>query len=375
MKKIVIIPDSFKGTLTSEHICEVLSKKAKEIFPDCCVLTIPVADGGEGTVDCFLYALNGKKIYSVADDPFGNPKDAYACFHNDTAVVEVSQTAGLPLVEGCKNPLKTTTTGLGKQMAFAISSGAKEIIVGLGGSCTNDFGCGMAVSLGAKFFDKDGNSFTPVGETLCDIQRIDLSGIITKDIKVTAMCDVDNPPYGKNGASYVFAPQKGADEKAVKILDDGVKHVCDILKRDYGTDYSELRGGGSAGALGVGLKAFIGAQLKSGIQTVLDTIRFDEKIKDADLVITGEGKIDEQSLHGKVISGITERTQKHGVPVVAIVGGADGDMTELYKTGVTAVFPINRLPQDFSVSKEYSETNLSRTAEDVFRLIKAIKIK
>lgn len=372
MKKFVLIPDSFKGTLSSKRVCEILSEKINEIFPENEILSLPVADGGEGTVDCFLLAANGKKVISDFLDPYLNYANAYYGVIGETAIIETAQTAGLPLVEDRKNPLKTSTAGLGEQMLHAIKGGAKEIVVGLGGSCINDFGCGAAYSLGVRFYDRAGNEFMPVGETLDKIERVDISGVKTRGVKITAMCDVDNPPYGENGAARVFAPQKGADENAVRILDDGVKHLCDVLKRDYGTDYSELRGGGAAGALGVGMKAFFGAELKSGIMTVLDTLKFDEKVKNADCVFTGEGKIDGQSLRGKVVAGVAERAKKAGVPVVAIVGGADGDMSELYKVGVTAVFPVNRLPQDFSVSRFNSEENLSRTAEDVLRLMRSL---
>ncbi len=369
MKKFVLIPDSFKGTLSSKRVCEILSEKINAIFPENEIVSLPVADGGEGTVDCFLLAANGKKVVYDFLDPYLNYASAYYGVIGETAIIETAQTAGLPLVEDRKNPLKTSTAGLGEQMLHAINGGAKEIVVGLGGSCTNDFGCGAAYSLGVRFYDRAGNEFMPVGETLGKIERVDRSGVKTHGVKITAMCDVDNPPYGENGAARVFAPQKGADENAVRILDDGVKHLCDVLKRDYGTDYSELRGGGAAGALGVGMKAFFDAELKSGIMTILDTLKFDEKVKNADCVFTGEGKIDGQSLRGKVVAGVAERAKKAGVPVVAIVGGADGDMSELYKVGVTAVFSVNRLPQDFSVSRFNSEENLSRTAEDVLRLM------
>lgn len=372
MKKFVLIPDSFKGTLSSKRVCEILSEKINAIFPENEIVSLPVADGGEGTVDCFLLAANGKKVVSDFLDPYLNYASAYYGVIGETAIIETAQTAGLPLVEDRKNPLKTSTAGLGEQMLHAIKGGAKEIVVGLGGSCTNDFGCGAAYSLGVRFYDRAGNEFMPVGETLDKIERVDISGVKTLGVKITAMCDVDNPPYGENGAARVFAPQKGADENAVRVLDDGVKHLCDVLKRDYGTDYSELRGGGAAGALGVGMKAFFGAELKSGIMTVLDTLKFDEKVKNADCVFTGEGKIDGQSLRGKVVSGVAERAKKAGVPVVAIVGGADGDISELYKVGITAVFPVNRLPQDFSVSRFNSEENLSRTAEDVLRLMRSL---
>lgn len=371
-KKFILIPDSFKGTLSSARICELISDKINKIFNESEIVSLPVADGGEGTVDCFLAATDGEKVFTRASDPFGEQINAYYARFGDTAVIETAATAGLPLVENRKNPLKASTYGLGEQISHAVSFGAKKIIIGLGGSCTNDFGCGAACALGARFYDKDGRSFVPTGETLINIEKIELGGVKTKGVFITAMCDVDNPPFGENGAARVFAPQKGADEAAVKLLDAGVKHVCEVIKRDFGADYSELKGGGAAGALGAGARFFLGAELKSGISTVLDTLGFDEKIKGADYIFTGEGKIDGQSLRGKVVAGVAERAEKAGVPVIAIVGGADGDMTELYAAGVTAVFPINRLPQDFSVSRRYSEENLSRTAEDVLRLLKVL---
>lgn len=370
-KKFILIPDSFKGTLSSQRICELISEKIEKVFHGSEIISLPVADGGEGTVDCFLAATDGRKVFIQASDPFGEKINAYYARFGDTAVIETAVTAGLPLVENRKDPLKASTFGLGEQISHAISDGAKKVIIGLGGSCTNDFGCGAACALGVKLYDKNGKSFVPTGGTLIDIERIDLGGVKTRGVEMIAMCDVDNPPYGENGAACVFAPQKGADENDVKLLDAGVKHVCEVIKRDFGTDYSDLKGGGAAGALGAGAKFFFGAELKSGIKTVLDTLGFDENIKGAACVFTGEGKIDGQSLRGKVVAGVAERAKTAGVPVVAIVGGADGDMSELYKIGVTAVFPINRLPQDFSVSRYDSEENLSRTAEDVLRLLKA----
>ncbi len=207
-----------------------------------------------------------------------------------------------------------------------------------------------------------------------DVVKADVSALRKNlsGVKITAMCDIDNPPYGKQGAAEVFAPQKGADKKQVAILDSGVKHMCEILKRDFGIDLSNLPGGGAAGAFGAGLSGFFGAELKMGIETVLDAVGFDDMLQDTDLVITGEGKIDSQSLRGKVVIGVSRRAAEKGVPVVAVVGGADGDMTSAYAEGVTAVFPINRMPEDFSVSKHFAERNLSATAEDLFRLIKGL---
>lgn len=370
--KIVLIPDSFKGTLSSQRICEILSVKAQEIL-QADTVSIPVADGGEGSVDCFLSAMHGKKIAVTVSDPYFKPIETYYGVFGNTAIIETASCASLPLVEDCKNPLKTTTYGVGEQMMLAAKSGVKNIIVGLGGSCTNDFGLGAACACGAKIYDRNGKEFIPTGGTLKDVDKIDVSTLaeVFRDVKITAMCDIDNPPYGEQGAAQVFAPQKGADIVQVKLLDAGVKHVCEILKRDHGKDVSRLSGGGAAGAFGAGLYGLFGAELKMGIETVLDETGFDDVLKTADLVITGEGKIDSQSLRGKVVIGVSRRAKKAGVPVVAIVGGAEGDMSAAYSEGVSAVFPINRLPQDFAVSRNFAEENLMRTAEDVFRFMRA----
>lgn len=246
MKKFILIPDSFKGTLSSERVCELISNKIRVIFPDSDIVSLPVADGGEGTVDCFLTATGGKRVSSVFKNPFCEEISAYyGMISEDTAVIETAQTAGLPLIEDRKNPLKASTVGVGEQIVHAAKRGVKNIIIGLGGSCTNDFGCGAAYASGIRFFDKNGAEFMPVGETLKNICRIDKSGYKLCGIKITAMCDVNNPPYGANGAARIFAPQKGATESEVALLDEGVEHVCDILKRDFGEDYSQLEGGRS----------------------------------------------------------------------------------------------------------------------------------
>ena len=371
--KIVLIPDSFKGTLSSNKICEIMSEKAKSIL-NAEVLCVPVADGGEGSVDCFLSAMGGRKVPVTVNGPYFKQIDTYYGICGDTAVIETASCASLPMVKDDKNPLLTTTFGVGEQIIHAVKSGVKNIIVGLGGSCTNDFGLGAACACGAEFYDENGASFIPTGGTLKDVVKADVSALRKNlsGVKITAMCDIDNPPYGKQGAAEVFAPQKGADKKQVAILDSGVKHMCEILKRDFGIDLSNLPGGGAAGAFGAGLSGFFGAELKMGIETVLDAVGFDDMLQDTDLVITGEGKIDSQSLRGKVVIGVSRRAAEKGVPVVAVVGGADGDMTSAYAEGVTAVFPINRMPEDFSVSKHFAERNLSATAEDLFRLIKGL---
>lgn len=376
MEKFVIIPDSFKGTLSSTTICDVIAQGIRCYYPNSDIYAIPVADGGEGSVCCFLTALGGREIELTVNGPYLTPCQSFYGILADgkTAVIEMAAASGLPMVEGNKNPALTSTYGVGELIMHALGKGVKKIIMGLGGSCTNDFGCGCACACGVKFFDKDGKTFIPTGGTLKDIVKIDLSGMDArlKDLEIVTMCDIDNPPFGERGASRVFAPQKGADEQMVEMLDEGVKHVCAVVKNDLGIDLLNQKGGGAAGAMGAGMVAFFNSKLQMGIDVVLDTVKFDHIAKGAKAVFTGEGKIDSQSLGGKVVIGVARRAKELGVPVIAIVGGAEGDMAKAYEEGVTSIFTINRLPQDLSVSKAYSKQNLAFTTENVLRLLKGI---
>lgn len=377
MKKIVLIPDSFKGTLSSKQICEIVSAEITQQFPNCEIISIPVADGGEGSVDCFLSALDGEKITAMVSGPHLEKMESYFGYlpESSTAVIEMASCAGLPLVENQKDPLGTTTYGVGELLLEAASHGVTKIILGLGGSCTTDGGCGAAAACGIKFYDEAGNSFIPTGETLSQIEHIDTSSLdpAIKTVDIVAMCDIENPMYGPEGAAYIFAPQKGATENEVKLLDEGLIHLANVIKQDLRADVATIPGAGAAGAMGAGMVAFFGAQLQMGIETVLDTVHFSEIIKDADLVITGEGKLDSQSLRGKVVIGVAKRAQDAGIPVISLVGGVESDISDAYKKGVTAIFPINRLPEDFSISKEKSAENLAATAQDVLRLVKCIE--
>lgn len=377
MKKIVLIPDSFKGTLSSKQICEIVSAEITQQFPNCEIVSIPVADGGEGSVDCFLSALGGEKITAMVSGPHLEKMEAYFGYlpESSTAVIEMASCAGLPLVENHKDPLGTTTYGVGELLLEAANHGATKIILGLGGSCTTDGGCGAAAACGVKFYDKTRNSFIPTGGTLSQIEHIDTSGLnpAIKMLDIVAMCDIENPMYGPEGAAYVFGPQKGASENEVKLLDEGLMHLANVIKKNLRADVAAIPGTGAAGAMGAGMIAFFGAQLQMGIETVLDTVHFSEIVKDADLVITGEGKLDGQSLRGKVVIGVAKRAQDAGIPVIALVGGVESDISDAYKKGVTAIFPINRLPEDFSISKEKSAKNLAATAQDVLRLVKCIE--
>lgn len=372
LKKCVIIPDSFKGTISSIEICQLIKSKVLEYYPNCNVVTIPVADGGEGTVDSFLAAIKGERISVKVSDPY---KESLLCDYaliGDIAVIEMAQAAGLPLVTGRENPAVTTTYGVGELIKHAILNGCKEIIIGLGGSCTNDGGTGMAAALGTRFFDDNGEEFIPTGISLNKIKHIDISYTkeLLKGCKITAMCDIDNPMFGENGAAYVFSPQKGADENMVKLLDQNLRILSEQIYKDLGICVSDLPGSGAAGATGAGIAAFLGGELKSGIQIILDLIHFEEVLKDADIVFTGEGKIDGQSLRGKVVIGVSERASKQGVPVVAVVGDIADDASAAYDRGVSAIFSINRLAIPYDKARLRSKQDLSATINDIMRFVK-----
>lgn len=376
MKKVIIIPDSFKGTLSAKQICRILKEKVHQQFPACEVVTVPVADGGEGSVDCFLEALGGRKETVQVHGPYMELMEAeYGILSDGTAVVEMASCAGLPLVEDRKNPKKTTTYGVGELILAAAKAGSKRIITGLGGSCTNDGGCGMAAALGIRFYDAQDREFVPTGGTLKEIRRIDMSRRekLLDQIELLAMCDITNPLTGPEGAAHVFSPQKGADEGMIQELEAGMVHYASILEQTVQIPkIRELPGGGAAGGMGAGMAALLGAKLIPGIQAVLDTVQFDTLAEHADLILTGEGKIDSQSIHGKVLSGIARRGKALGIPVVAIAGGIDREaLPELYRDGLTAAFSINQLPEDFSVSRGKSMENLETEMENLLRLIAA----
>lgn len=379
MKKAVIIPDSFKGTLSSETICSIMAENIKKYFPKCHIVSIPVADGGEGSVNCFLTALGGEKIYETVKNPYFEDMRTFYGLINDgkTAVIEMASCAGLPLVEDRKNPAKTTTYGVGQLILAACKKGCKKIIVGLGGSSTNDGGTGAAAALGVKFYNKYEEEFVPVGATLKEIFKIDMTerSAAIDYIEIVTMCDIDNPMYGANGAAYIFGPQKGADSFMVAELDEGLRNLCDVIKRDIGIDLKDIPGGGAAGAMGAGMIAFFNSKIQMGIETVLDNVNFDEVINDADMIFTGEGKIDSQSLRGKVVIGVAKRAKKKNVAVTVVVGGAEDGIDEVYDMGVTSIFTINRLPQDFSTSRIHSKENMSATMDNILRLIKSYKNK
>ena len=373
MKKIVVISDSFKGTLSSREICEIAHTSVPRIFPACEVVAIPVADGGEGTVSCFVDAIGAEQVFVNVSGPYGEKTGAIYARKGTQAVIEMASAAGLPMVGERMDPSATTTFGVGELIRHAVENGCTDILLGLGGSCTNDGGCGCAAALGTKFYDREGKTFVPTGGTLDRITRIDNSETerLLSGVHLTLMSDVDNPLCGARGAAYVFGPQKGADEKMVRLLDRNLGMLDDRIRHDLGKDVASIPGAGAAGGMGAGCMAFLGASLRSGIEAVLDLVGFDALLDGADLVITGEGRIDSQSVHGKVISGIAKRTSSKHVPLVAIVGSIADDADEAYDLGVTAMFGIDRTARAFADYAAESPAYYRATLEDVLRLIRA----
>jgi len=368
MRKCIILPDSFKGTMSALRVCEIMKKCILQVFPNCEVIAIPVADGGEGTVDCFLQALGGRKVKLQTSGPFmENIESFYGITEDNTAIIEMAAAAGLPLAAGKLDPEKASTYGVGELIYDAAMKGCKRIILGLGGSCTNDGGAGMAAALGTKFYDEYGVPFIPVGGTLSQVFQIDISETtkLLKGIEIIAMCDIDNPMYGENGAALIFAPQKGADEKIVARLEQQLRCFSHTIHMSLGIDVSELKGAGAAGAMGAGVYAFLGAALKRGIEIVLDLVDFDTLLTKCDYVFTGEGRLDRQSLSGKVVMGVSGRAKAKHVPVIAVVGSMEKELKEIYDMGVTAVYETSSNRKTMDEIKMHCEEDLETIMKEI----------
>lgn len=374
MKKVVIAVDSFKGTMSSIEVCSLIETGFKTIIPELETVKVPIADGGEGTVDAFLTALGGERVKVRVKDPLFREIESFYGILPDqkTAVIEMAAASGLPLVETEKNPCLTTTYGTGELIIDALNRGCTKLIIGIGGSATTDGGIGMAAALGVKFLDEAGNAVPLNGSGLAQLRRIDSSA---KDprldrCEILVACDVDNPLYGETGAAYVFGPQKGADQAMVEFLDQGLQNYAAVLRQDLGLDVQAIPGAGAAGGLGAGLVAFTPAQLRPGIEIILDAVEFNAVIADADLIITGEGKIDGQSLRGKVPIGIADRAKGSGVPVIAIVGDVGDGLEAIYQRGIDAVFSTNRVAVPFAEARLRAKEDLVATSESIARLLK-----
>ena len=364
-KKIIIAPDSFKGTLSAREVAETVARAALDASADFEPVLMPIADGGEGTVDAF----GARRVEVSVTGPNGRVCPSFYGMLGDAAVIEMAAAAGLPMADPL-DAASTTTYGVGELIMHALDRGVRKFIIGLGGSATNDCGCGIAAACGVVFRDAEGRAFTPVGATLLKVASIDLSG---RDPRIagssfTAMCDIDNPLYGERGAAFVFAPQKGADAECVRMLDDGLRHISGVIARDCGIEVADLPGAGAAGGCGAAIPAFFGGTLKRGIDVVLDVAGFDGALKGAHAVITGEGKFDSQTAGGKAISGIAARTRAAGVPLVVLCGAAEEDASA-YEMGVTAVFSIQRRALPFCEAAPLNGPYLYRTAYNLFKLL------
>ena len=371
MKKCVVVSDSFKGTVPSREICAIAQRVIPRHFPACEVVCIPVADGGEGTVDCFIQAMGAQRVEVTVTNALGEKSAAAYARLDELAIIEMAAAAGLPQVGARRCPGTATTYGVGELIAHAVGSGCKRILLGLGGSATNDGGCGCAAALGVGFLDADGQSFVPVGDTLGRIARIDTARAeeLLRGVEITIMCDVTNPLYGPAGAAYVFAPQKGADAEKVKSLDAGLRHFGDVIRSQLGIDVSAMPGAGAAGGMGAGCAALLGGTIQSGIDAVLDVTGFDRQLEGADLVITGEGCIDSQSADGKVISGVARRTRAKGIPLIAIAGGIADSAVAVYDIGVSAMFSTDRAALPVDMLGARSPGDYEATLNDVMSLI------
>lgn len=366
MKKIVVAPDSFKGTLSSLEVCNLVRESLLEERKDLDIITLPIADGGEGMTESFMSAFaDSEKIELKAKSPLGRDIDVYyAIVSGDTAVIEMAMASGIT-IEKENNAMRASTYGTGQIIKDALDRGVRKFVLGIGGSATTDGGIGCTAALGGKFLGKDSESVELCGEGLNDIVSIDLSQLDDrlKECDITVLCDVKNPLYGKNGAAYIFGPQKGADEKQVEILDQGLRNLADISAEYMKKDYSQYEGAGAAGGLGFALVAFLGGKLKGGIDHILDMLSFDEKVKDADLVITGEGKMDSQSLMGKLPFGVAKRCRH--TRVAAIVGLNTADEKLIAELGIAQVVETNPEHKPFDEVKVTAKADLVKAAKKI----------
>ncbi len=373
--RLIIASDSFKETLSSRRAAELGEAAAKAVFLDCCCQKLEIADGGEGTLDAVLASTGGKKVSATVRGPLGEALDApFGLLGGGRAFVEMASAAGLGLVPPEKrDPLFTTTFGVGQLVLAALDGGCRDITVAIGGSATNDGGLGFSRALGMRFLDEEGRELPGRGCDLTRLASIDAGGLDPRlaACRFTVMCDVDNPLCGPDGATYTFGPQKGADEAGLRKLEEGMCRLREVIRRDFAKDADRIPGAGAAGGLGAALSVFFGAELKSGIETLLDLIGFDEKLRETDLVITGEGRADAQSSHGKAISGIARRCQKAGVPCIALVGRAEPDSKELLDLGLSEIIETTPRGLSFEEIRRDAERYYYEAARALFVRIKA----
>lgn len=372
--KILIAPDSFKGSMSSAHVIEIVKKAAQEHFPDAEIIGIPVADGGEGTAEALKDAVGGTWMEADVHGPnMSEMKAKYLMTSEHIAFIELAAASGLPLLhETERNPLKTTTLGTGELMEDALNHGAEKLVLTIGGSATNDGGMGAMYAAGMRFLDATGNPLEPKGRNLELTESIDSSHLDPrlKQIPIEILCDVDNPLLGIHGTAYTYAKQKGASQEVQARLELGMGHYCSVIEKDIGLSLRELSGTGAAGGFALPFLAYCDAKLSHGIDAVLDIVGFNKAVKDADLVITGEGRTDEQSIHGKVISGVGQACRERNIPCIDITGGMGDGAEEVFQTGVISIMTtVNGIMTIEDAVKNCDEL-LYSAADRMFRLIK-----
>lgn len=372
--KIVVAPGSFKGSLTASKVADAVEKGFKRIFLDADIVKIPMADGGDGTLECLVEATNGRIINEVVTGPLGNRiKACYGVLDDETVIIESASSSGLKLLKPEEyNPMITTTYGTGELIKSALDKGYRKLIIGVGGSATNDAGAGMAQALGVNLLDSSGKNIAFGGAGLKKLDKIDISGIDERiaEAEIVVACDVSNPLTGVNGAANVYGRQKGATPEMIKELDNYLEHFARIVERDLGKKVKGIPGAGAAGGMGAGLMIFLDAKIGAGADVIAEKLKIFEHIKDADLVVTGEGKIDFQTVYGKTPVGVAKIAKKFGVPVLVIAGQIGEDAEKLYKQGIDAMFSITQGPISLEESISNAENLIISASESAAKIIR-----
>ena len=371
---ILLASDSFKDALSAVEVCRAIARGLQRALPQSKTILFPMADGGEGTAEILTFHSRGQWIEKEVNDPLFRPITAGYGLSGDgkAAFIEMAAASGLPLLkQEDRSPLRTTTFGTGELILDAIERGASKILLGIGGSATNDAGMGMAAALGYRFFDENGERLPATGENLVRVSSIDSSHLrfSPEKTEVEVLCDVDNPLFGEKGAAHVYAPQKGADAEAVNELDKGLRHFAQLLTDKFDRDFAHIPGAGAAGGLGAGAMAFLGGRLRPGIEAVMDYTNFEDQLDGVQLIITGEGKIDAQTLHGKLIYGIAKRAEAAGVPVVALCGAMLAQPEDIEAIGLKAAFSIQNRPLSLDQALKETAEGLERTAYLLGRML------
>lgn len=376
--KFILAPDKYKGSLTGREFCEIVARGIKKVFPNAEIINRPLADGGDGTIDVVADYLNASKVSVTVKDPLFREVTTQYLLSEDkqTAFIEMSEASGYKLLNTSEmNCMYTTTLGTGDMIADALEQGAKNIVLGIGGSATNDGGMGMAKALGYSFLDADGNELEPIGKHLRDVAKIDREHVNPKlsDAKIQVACDVNNPFYGQNGAAHVYGDQKGASAEEIVFLDQGLQSFAEVLQSTFDIDVQKVAGAGAAGGVGGGAVAFLNAELASGVDLVMELANFDEVLQGADWVITGEGQLDGQTFSGKTINGVVQSSKKKHIPIAAFCGSIDVTIEEMQQMGLDYAVSILNQVGDLDDAKAKSTENLELASYNFANLIKLSK--